>query len=143
MNKKTTPLKGIYKAQVLSADVLPDRDIHLDGEDTELSKVKYGFNCEVAVCDIAGNHIGNAEGGGAHNLPLSHTSPAIKFIRALQSRNIKSVSGLDNSIGAWLLVEVESKIIPALGQRNVIKRFISRREMPLSGWENEVAHRDV
>lgn len=138
MNKKTTPLKGIYKAQVLSADVLPDRDIHLDGEEAELNKVKYGFNCEVAVYDIAGNHIGNAEGGGAHNLPLSHTSPAIKFFRALQNRNILSVSGMENSIGAYLLVEVEPKIIPALGQRNVIKKFISRREMSLADWENSM-----
>ena len=134
-NKK--PLKGIYKALVLNATVQPDRKISFD-DPIDDNKIKYGFNCIVKAYELNGELAGEAEGGGVHNFPLSHTSPAIKFLRALQDKNIEDVSGVDDAKGASLFVEIETKIIPSLGVRNVIKKFISRREMSLADWNREV-----
>ncbi len=140
--KVHTPLNGIFLATVVKTEVIPDREIPPVEMETELDEVKYGFNCIVAAYDLNGKLAGAAEGGGAHNLPLTHNSPAIRFIRAIQDNIIKNISNLPESTGACLLVEIETKIIPSLGVRNVIKKFISRNEMSLADWDREVANRN-
>ena len=135
MKNKKYPLKGIYKAIVLSAEVLPDRESPHDEPEAKLDPVKYGFNCIVAAYDPAGKCVGTAEGGGIHNLPLTANSPAIKCLRALQDKDSNNTASLPEIIGACMLVEIETKIVPALGTRNIITQFISRKRMTLADWE--------
>lgn len=135
MKNEKYPLKGIYKAIVLSAEVLPDRESPRDEREAGLGPVKYGFNCIVAAYDSSGKCVGNAEGGGVHNLPLTANSPAIKCLRALQDTGRNGLPPLPEIIGACMLVEIETKIIPALGARNIITQFISRKNMTLADWE--------
>ena len=130
MKKHTYIPGGIYKARVLDARILPDRSI-------QANEIRYGFNCVVAAYSMDGELAGEAEGGGIHNDPLTHNSPAVRFFRALQDIEIEKVCDLNCSEGACLLVEIETKIIPSLGVRNVITRFISREEMSLAEWECE------
>jgi hypothetical protein len=70
MKNSEIPINGIYKEKVLYAKVLP-------GRESNSEDVKYGFNCAVTVYERGGEFLGVAEGGGAHNLPLTHNSPAI------------------------------------------------------------------
>ena len=142
MNINTALEEGIHLAEVLDVAVLPDREILPSKLNIEDNDVKYGFNCVVAAYGLNGKLAGKAEGGGVHNLPLTHNSPAIRFLRAIQDRDIKDASNLKNSVGAHLLIEIKREIIPALGVRNVIKKFISRNEISLADWDREVANRN-
>jgi hypothetical protein len=135
MKINETPINGIYKAKVLCVKVLPDRD-------PDAKDVKYGFNCTVAIYGRNGEFLGVAVGGGAHNRPLSAASPAIRFLRALQDIDAKKICNLKRTKGAYLLVEVETKIIPAMGTRKIIREFISRRKMSLSDWESEAGRKN-
>ena len=128
---------GIHKGVIVDADFVPENDTPPIERKQEDCEVKVGFNFIIAAYGVDGKFEGFVDSGVTYKSPINANSPIRKFLKAIQDANIEQMSCMKETKGKTLFIETDNDIIPGLGTRSIITRFLPKRNISLEAWNSE------